>query len=269
MANTGIEIFRKGLFSNDELISLHSDFNNGRPYKHVIIDNFLDPAFAKGISSHFPYLDAMKTRYNGLNEKKSESSDFTHLHENFDLLHAALSTPEFSGWISSWTKIANLHTISDRLGYGLHQGGNNSFLDIHIDYNIHPLKNLLRKLNLIIFFNETWLSHWGGNLEMWDDKVQKCIQSIQPSFNRCVIFECSEISYHGYNRISVPKDVTRKSYYQYYFTPVTSPINFHDTVFKTRPDESLFKKNATEFKEFAKNTLKRVFLKAGWKKFFR
>ncbi|MEI9808493.1 MAG: 2OG-Fe(II) oxygenase [Bacteroidota bacterium] len=46
----------------------------------------------------------------------------------------------------------------------LHQGANHSFLDIHIDYNLHPIKKLYRKLNLIIFVNEQWENGWGGHL---------------------------------------------------------------------------------------------------------
>ena len=92
------------------------------------------------------------------------------------------------------TGIPGLQTIEDRLGYGLHQGANQSFLDIHIDYNLHPLRKLYRKLNLIIFLNESWESNWGGHLELWDADVANCVQSIAPVFNRCALFECSEIS---------------------------------------------------------------------------
>jgi len=153
------------------------------------------------------------------------------------------------------------------LGYGLHQGAHNSFLDIHIDYNLHPVKKRHRKLNFILFLNKQWEKDWGGNLELWDDKVQNCIQSISPLFNRCVIFECSEISYHGYSRISVPGDITRKSYYQYYFIPAENDISFHDTIFKSRPEESALKKLLTPTKDFLKNSAKKTLLKLGLKRF--
>ncbi len=62
------------------------------------------------------------------------------------------------------TEISSLQVIDDRLGYGLHQGANHSFLDILIDYNLHPLKKLYRKLNLIIFLNLKWENTWATTL---------------------------------------------------------------------------------------------------------
>ena len=67
----------------------------------------------------------------------------------------------------------------------------------------------------------------------------------------------------------VPEQITRKSYYQYYFIPVAPDIKYHDTIFKTRPKESTIKKVVTPLKEFAKNTAKRILLKAGMKRFLK
>jgi len=258
-------ILSKTLFESETVAAVKKRFVNAQPFPHIVIDNFLEPEFALHICRSFPPLAAMHTKYNGLNEKKSEDSNFENLHPNFTLLHERLMQDDFRQWLSTWTGISPLHTINDRLGYGLHQGGNTSFLDIHIDYNIHPIQKLFRKLNLILFFNENWQDEWGGKLELWDKNVVNCIQSITPIFNRCVIFECSEISYHGYNKIHVPENVTRKSYYQYFFTPLPSSVAFHDTVFRARPKESFAKKIATPLKEIAKNSIKKTLLKLGWK----
>jgi Rps23 Pro-64 3,4-dihydroxylase Tpa1-like proline 4-hydroxylase len=263
------EIFNHNIFSVESKKNFHKVFNNNTPIRHVVIDNFLDNKFGLAIHENFPSLSAMKTHYHGLNEQKSEDSNFEKLESCFTVLHEALSSELFLNWIQEWTGISHCAVINDRLGYGLHQGGNNSFLDIHIDYNIHPIQKLYRKLNLILFFNPDWEATWGGHLELWDSEVKNCIQSITPVFNRCVIFECSDVSYHGYSRIAVPEGTTRKSYYQYYFTPIPAAITYHDTVFKTRPKESFYKKIATPVKELAKNTAKRILLKTGMKKFLK
>ena len=264
-----IEIFNSKIFSAESKESFRELFNSNTPIRHVVIDNFLENRFGLNIHEHFPSLSAMKTHYHGLNEQKSEDSNFEKLDSCFSLLHEALSSELFLKWIQECTGIDHCAVVNDRLGYGLHQGGNNSFLDIHIDYNIHPIQKLYRKLNLILFFNPEWETNWGGHLELWDSEVKNCIQSITPIFNRCVIFECSDVSYHGYSRIAVPDDITRKSYYQYYFIPVPAAINYHDTVFKARPKESFFKKLATPVKELAKNSAKRILLKTGMKKFLK
>ena len=214
-------------------------------------------------------MDGMQTRYNGINEKKAEHGDFRQLHPSFSHLHEVLSSDTFIAWLQSVTGIQDLETIEDRLGYGLHQGANNSFLDIHIDYNIHPFQKLYRKLNFILFLNPEWKEGWGGHLELWDKDVKNCIQSIAPIFNRCVIFECSNVSYHGYDRITVPEHITRKSLYQYYFVPLSGDLKFHDTIFRPRPQESMLKAGITYIKDFAKNTVKKTFVTLGWKKFLK
>lgn len=261
------KLLNPDLFLTQTIHDLNQQFYSNKPIHHLVIDNFLDINFAHIVCNHFPAVKEMKTHYHGINEKKSEHSDFNKLDIAFSRLHGELSSGHFIEWLTGVTSIKNLEPINDRLGYGLHQGANNSFLDIHIDYNLHPVKKKYRKLNVILFFNKQWDENWGGHLELWDEKVQNCIQSISPLFNRCVIFECSDISYHGYSRITVPGDITRKSYYQYYFTPAENDMSFHDTIFKPRPQESAIKKLLTPAKDFLKNSAKKTLLKLGLKKF--
>lgn len=262
-------VFRSDLLDPARCSGWQKQFGQAQPIRHLVVDHFLNPDFARSLFVHFPSIETMKTHYRGLNEEKAEHSDFSHLHPAFVELHQQLTSPVMLEWLQKVTGIPGLQTIEDRLGYGLHQGANQSFLDIHIDYNLHPLRKLYRKLNLIIFLNESWESNWGGHLELWDADVANCVQSIAPVFNRCALFECSEISYHGYNRISVPEGVTRKSAYQYYFVPAPAGVSFHDTIFKPRPEDSSVKKLRTYSKDWVKNMAKKTLLQLGMKKWLR
>lgn len=267
MAET--EVFNSKVFDLEYSRRLTDEFCNNTPIRHFVIEDFLALDAAEALFHYFPAIDQMKTHYHGINEKKSEHSGYKNLEACFAQLHLALSSQQFINWLQQVTHIDLLQVIDDRLGYGLHQGANQSFLDIHIDYNLHPIKKLYRKLNLIIFLNPKWESGWGGHLELWDADVKNCVQSIAPAFNRCVVFECSDISYHGYSKIKVPEGITRKSIYQYYFTPAPQHISFHDTIFKPKPEDSKTKKVITYTKDFAKNNAKKIFLNLGWKKFLK
>src|SRR5687768_13854589 len=123
------DIFNSNIFSTESKASFRNVFNNNTPIRHVVIDNFLANRFGNDIHAHFPSLTAMKTHYHGLNEQKSEDSNFEKLDSCFSLLHEALSSELFLNWLQEWTGIPAFTVINDRLGYGLHQGGNNSFLD--------------------------------------------------------------------------------------------------------------------------------------------
>jgi Rps23 Pro-64 3,4-dihydroxylase Tpa1-like proline 4-hydroxylase len=262
-------IFNQEIFDAQNIQRFKEKFNTGSPFRHVIIDNFLNPFFANKIIQFFPSIHLMKTHYSGLNERKAEDTNFEKLDESFRDLHHSLSSAGFVNFIESLTGIKDLRTINDRLGYGLHQGGNGSFLDIHIDYNIHPLQKTQRRLNFLLFLNAEWESSWGGNLELWDKDVKNCVQSIAPLFNRAVIFECSEISYHGYSKMSLPDNITRKSYYHYFFTKIEHSMNYHDTIFRPRPEESYIKKVTVPVKEYLKNTAKKILLHIGLEKFLK
>lgn len=258
-------ILNPDIFSNFNV----DNFSNAKPFPHLCIDNFLIPEFAEQLYNSFPSIESMSVKYDGLNEKKSEDSSFTKLDEKFTLLKNYLMSKDFISRISDATGIKNLRVFDDRYGRGLHQGANGSFLDIHIDYNIHPLKKKQRRLNLLIFLNMRWESDWGGSLEFWNSDVTKCEIKIDPLFNRCVLFECNNISYHGYSHITCPENVTRKSFYLYFFSDIQSKLSFHDTVFKPLPNDSSSKKIVTQFKEFSKNTIKKILYYTGLNKLLK
>ena len=238
-------------------------FNNARPFRFVVIDNAIDPLLAEKLAMEFPTIEEMKVKYKGINESKSEHSDFENLHPSFQSLKQGFSNRTLIDTIEKISRIPVLETIHDRFGYGLHQGGRNSFLDIHVDYNLHPMEKKQRRLNLILFLNKNWQEDWGGALEFWNKDVSKCMQSIPPLFNRCVIFECNEISYHGYSRINCPEAESRKSFYHYYFSEPSKKLIFHDTIFKNKPEENIGKKIVVTGKEWTKNMVKRFLYHTG------
>lgn len=242
---------------------LHQKFISAAPFPYICLDNFLDLSLAKSLSDNFPSLQNMDVFYKGLNERKGEHSSFENLHEDFTSLRKKLSTKDFVQRIETITGFKDLHLIDDRYGCGLHQGGNNSFLDTHIDYNLHPILKKQRRLNLIIFLNEKWEKDWGGFLQFSDSYGTKCVTSIEPKFNRAVIFICNPISYHGYNRIQCPETVTRKSFYLYFFSEPEKHLIFHDTVFTIKPQDSFLRKTRIITKEFLKNTIKRILYYTG------
>ncbi len=257
------------LLQQEFLMETHKSFLLAKPFKYVVINNFIEDGTAKQLSVHFPTLEKMNVSYNGINEKKTEHSAFAELNIIYKQLKDTLFKDSFVKTIEQITGVENLQLIDDRYGYGLHQGGKGSFLDIHIDYNLHPLKRMQRRFNLILFLSESWDDLWGGNLQFWNADVTKCIQSLQPQFNTCVLFECNEISYHGYNEITCPENITRKSFYLYFFSQPANQLSFHDTMFKPTPADTKLKKIKVIVKEQLKNTLKRFLYNLKWSRFFK
>jgi len=262
-------MFNKRLTDENQVLAWQTSFNTAKPFRFLVIDDFLDPEFALRLAQKFPSLEEMNVNYKGINERKSEHSDFDGLPAEFGQLKRYLSMNEVTAAIETITKINNLELINDRFGFGLHQGGKDSFLDIHVDYNLHPIRQKQRRMNLIVFLNPGWHQDWGGALEFWNKDVTICEQSVLPLFNRCVLFECNEYSFHGYSKISCPEGTTRKSFYQYYFTKPEEKIVFHDTIFRTKPSEPISKKVMVSVKETVKNSVKKLFFYSGLKKLLK
>lgn len=246
---------------------LRESFVNAQPYKHLVIDHFLKAEVAQDIFSQFPDYELFNKKYDGLNERKAEGSNFEDFAPIFTDLKKEVMSEPFCQWISDITGVENCFVTNDALGAGLHQGKAGSFLDVHIDFSMHHIANVYRRLNLLIFFNPDWQDAWNGHTELWNADMTECAKKVRPDFNRALIFQTTGKSYHGYGKISPPEHITRKSFYTYFYTnePGEQDGHYHDTVFKARPEEGTVKKIKTSVKEALKNTAKSVFKKIGLK----
>jgi hypothetical protein len=101
--------------------------------------------------------------------------------------------------------------------------------------------HLKRRMNVLIYLNKNWKSEYGGALEMWNRDMSRRVCSIEPKFNRCVIFNTDARSYHGHpDPLRTPEGITRKSLALYYYTAseaVYSETPNAGTVFQARPGD--------------------------------
>ena len=216
------------------------------PFAHVLIDDFLDADFAREVLRSWPsYEDAARIgkKFRTINERnKVQVTDSEQFPPAIRELNDTLASPAFVETLSSIFGIPDLLPDPELVGGGLHQTGSRGRLDVHVDFNYIEARKLHRRLNILVFFNDGWLPEWGGQLELWNRDVSERIHSFDPVFNRCVIFETSEISYHGVTEVACPQDAVRRSFAGYYYTKA-APAHWtgesHSTVFKARPEESV------------------------------
>lgn len=244
--------------SEEKIKEIRAQFENAEPCKHVALPNFLQNDVANTLYENFPKLDTLNVKRKSINENKSEEYHLDRYHPQFNELRDFLNSPEMYEWISKVTGIEGLSSTYDSLGSGIHQGGPGSFVDIHVDVNMNPAAKLHRRINLLIYLNKNWKDEYGGALEFWDKDVKNCISKVMPYFNQAAIMVTDETSYHGYGKINIPEDESRKSFYCYYYTPAGKDFVYRDSRFKTRPDESMTKTAITEIKETLKINAKKL-----------
>jgi 2OG-Fe(II) oxygenase superfamily len=103
-------------------------------------------------------------------------------------------------------------------GAGFHIVPNGGKFDVHVDRNTAYDTGLIRRLALIIYLNKDWAPEYGGQLELWNSDASRREVSIVPSFNRTVIFELTEESFHGVSEVTAPMGSSRNSFAVYFHT---------------------------------------------------
>lgn len=197
------------------------------PFDHWIIDQFFESDLAKDLSSSFlDYNSSDWWNYNNSIENKKTIQDWRKFPLKIYQTFQYLCSPDFIGFLKEVTGIKNLYPDYGLHGGGLHMHGRHGNLNVHKDYSIHPKLKLQRKLNLIVYMTPNWDSSWGGSLEFWshDDKQNKpseLIKTIDCSFNKAVLFDTTQNSWHGLpNPLKCPDNQYRKSLAVYYLTDV-------------------------------------------------
>jgi hypothetical protein len=229
-----------------ECDALRERVRQAKPFPFFAIDNFLVEEFADQILDAFPSFEEaaqIGRMFSAVNEKKKiQVTDAARFARPIAELNRALAEPGFCQMLGTVFGITKLLPDEELVGGGMHQTGARGHLDVHVDFNYIENRQLHRRLNILIYFNKGWKPEWGGNIELWDRDVKVCHHSFSPIFNRCVVFETSEISYHGVTAVHCPNDQTRKSFAAYYYTKEAPPHwdgAVHSTNFKARPDEVL------------------------------
>jgi hypothetical protein len=226
--------------------SLRDRVRTAQPVPNFCIDNFLEESFANQVLSAYPsFEEATKVgrSFSAVNEKgKVQVTDSSSFAEPIAELNRTLASPEFLELLSDVFEMPNLLADDELVGGGIHQTGSRGHLDVHVDFNYLESRELHRRLNILIYFNKDWKPEYGGNIELWDKDVKHCIHSFSPIFNRCVVFETNQISYHGVTAVKCPEGQARKSFAAYYYTreaPAHWDGQAHGTIFKARPNEVL------------------------------
>jgi Rps23 Pro-64 3,4-dihydroxylase Tpa1-like proline 4-hydroxylase len=225
---------------------LRAEFAAAKPFPHVRIDNFIDNTKAMAIAAAYPSFDnalGQGQTFSTVNErKKVQISDASRYAAPVKELNDLLASEHFLTDLSYITGIPRLLADERLVGGGIHITGPGGRLDVHVDFNFIAERKLHRRLNLLLYLNSPWQDGWGGQFQLWDKHVKHCEAEFAPLFNRCVIFETSEISYHGVLPVSADAPFPRKSFATYYYT-VEAPAHWigvsHSTIFRARPSEKL------------------------------
>jgi hypothetical protein len=197
-------------------------WNNAKPFSHIVLDNFLDSDVIANIVKEFPNFDEeIWYVYDSAIEIKKVMNSWDRFSPSIYKLFWFLNSDAFISNLEFLTG-CKLYPDFGLNGGGLHSHRSGGKLNTHLDYSIHPKLKLERRLNLLIYVTPDWQLEWGGDLGLWehDEKLNKpgnLVSTISPIFNRAVLFDTTQNSWHGLPEpIRCPLNVTRNSLAVYY-----------------------------------------------------
>jgi len=215
--------FRKYFFdkycTQEWMQSSREKYKNAQPFSHIVIDDFLPEEILDAVIKSFASYDPRTwVRYVGDTDRKLTSrSDALIPQITRSVLHE-LNSGFFLDWLSILTNTPRLISDSRLHGGGMHLIEKGGYLHIHTDFNILTEYGLERQLNLLLYLNKDWKDEYNGHLELWNADKTACVQKIAPIFNRCVIFNIHDKSWHGHPEpLNTPRGINRKSLALYYY----------------------------------------------------
>ena len=259
---------------NEYALSLKKIYSKAKPFPHIIIDKAFNENILNRIIEEIPDLYKVKhsNKVNNQYEKKTTTlrGDYN-FGINGKLFLSYLNSSEFIDFLQVITSIKEPILGDPHLiGGGIHQSKRGGLLKIHADFCRHPETKLDRRINVLIYLNKNWEKEYEGALELWDKEMKNCIQKIYPIFNRMVIFNTTDYSYHGLpNPLMCPENVIRKSIAMYYYSngrPAYElrPENYNQsTLFQSRPGKDIYieMKNNEKLKKLIQNITPPIIIK--------
>lgn len=206
----------------------HDEYCAAEPFPHCVIDDFLSLVHIDALLAVLPPADPEKQRQNNTAYDESEKpvqwnkvgiQDEKYFSPLLRSLFRELNSWSFLRFLERLTGISSLLPDPSLRGGGIHQTGPGGLLQVHADFNQHPVYGLDRRMNVLIYLNKNWQEEYGGHIELWNKELTVCQQRILPIAGRCVIFNTTSDSWHGHPEpLACPEGMMRRSIALYYYT---------------------------------------------------
>jgi Rps23 Pro-64 3,4-dihydroxylase Tpa1-like proline 4-hydroxylase len=187
------------------------------PFPHIVIDDYIDQRSIRRLHDEWPTV--MHSKEGSTSKKRSQERlgpEATRVFQNLDVQR-----------IEQMTGVTGLFRDADNFGGGYHEIPPGGFLNMHIDFNMHP-QGWHRRINFLLYLNNIWSIRWNGQLSLGRNQEKK----IDPIAGRAVIFETTEHSWHGHPEpLKCPNNMTRRSLAFYMYTHTLPDADPHTTVY--------------------------------------
>jgi hypothetical protein len=200
---------------------LRQIYGSGAPFPHIILDGLFAPNLLDPVLAEMAAMSGKQWRVveSGSLERMRRMRSGVELGAAGAQLVSLVHSASFLYLLSEITGIWQLLPDPYLQGAGYAAMKRGDFFKVHSDRNIAYDTGLTRRLAMIVFLNKEWDTKYGGQLELWNDAGTQCDVTIDPLYNRTILFEVADPNYHGVPKpIDCPSDRSRQSFIVYYHT---------------------------------------------------
>jgi 2OG-Fe(II) oxygenase superfamily len=224
-------------YSIDEI---KTAYRNAKPFPHVVLDGLFFESS----------LDPMLSEIEDMSREQWVNVDHDPRERTVRMRSAAEMREAGAHILGIVHSAAFLYFLTEITGVGqllpdpyLQGGGfavmrRGDYFDVHADRSVAYETGLTRRLAMIIYLNKAWQPEYHGELELWSPDGKRAEVSVEPSFNRTILFEVAYPNFHGVPApLACPADRIRQSFIVYYHTAGTNQppgVKPHTTIFAPR-----------------------------------
>ena len=205
---------------------------------HIAIDDLLPSASAHGLSEAFP-AESRLQRVRSLSKNMHVTRAVKHLSAPLSELLGAFQAPGFARLLGEIIGVRDLTPDHNLDASGLLSLSRGGFENPHLEAS-HDLGGARYcVLKAFYYLTPDWRLADGGQLELWEDGLDRLPTVTLAKFNRLTLVAMHERSWHSINRVTA-KRARRALVHTYYApAPLAKREYKHGVSFRGRPDQSV------------------------------
>tara|TARA_R110000803_G_scaffold70240_3_gene133032 strand:+ start:5874 stop:6644 length:771 start_codon:yes stop_codon:yes gene_type:complete len=180
-----------------------------KPFRYAIIDNFFDENECKTFSDSYPdkddelwyrFRDVIHGEENVFERRMMGISNIDQLPKIGLEIINELNSKKFVKLLRELTGIPELiNDTHNEIGQwaGIRAMLPGAYQSIHSDARKHPHLGIEKRITLVGYLNQDWKEEDGGYTEVWNNAMTSCVDKVAPKYNRVLLFENTDKSYHG------------------------------------------------------------------------
>tara|TARA_Y100000389_G_scaffold114232_1_gene111426 strand:- start:3226 stop:3996 length:771 start_codon:yes stop_codon:yes gene_type:complete len=196
--------------NNLNIEDIKLSFNDPKkPYRYVVIDDFLTTETCRKFSESYPDIDN-KNWYRFRDTFHGEDNVFekgmmgiSNKEQLPSMCLEVINELNSQNFVDILKNITGLEGLTNDTHNEIGQWAGiramlpGAYQSIHSDARKHPHLGTEKRITLVGYVNKEWTEKDSGYTEVWNDNMTECIDKVAPKYNRILVFENTEKSYHG------------------------------------------------------------------------